>query len=199
MNCKDTAQSGRVIGMSIEQALEELKKYADEFTQVGDATQAISTNKDDFLHKFAKVNQYYKYVVNNSEIMSDEWFMAVDIISDIATNNPSLEEWVEQMTKPAQEKTQIKSQDSFPIDTTTISGPIESLVSEVNNMQYWDSDHIEDIEWQLQAYQKRLISNQSSFEPNVYQSLMDDINATLNKIGRFNNMLNSEAMDGKKM
>lgn len=193
------AQSGRVIGMSIEQALEELKKYADEFTQVGDATQAISTNKDDFLHKFAKVNQYYKYVVNNSEIMSDEWFMAVDIISDIATNNPSLEEWVEQMTKPAQEKTQIKSQDSFPIDTTTISGPIESLVSEVNNMQYWDSDHIEDIEWQLQAYQKRLISNQSSFEPNVYQSLMDDINATLNKIGRFNNMLNSEAMDGKKM
>lgn len=185
--------------MSIEQALEELKKYADEFTQVGDATQAISTNKDDFLHKFAKVNQYYKYVVNNSEIMSDEWFMAVDIISDIATNNPSLEEWVEQMTKPAQEKTQIKSQDSFPIDTTTISGPIESLVSEVNNMQYWDSDHIEDIEWQLQAYQKRLISNQSSFEPNVYQSLMDDINATLNKIGRFNNMLNSEAMDGKKM
>ena len=199
MNCKDTAQSGRVIGMSIEQALEELKKYADEFTQVGDATQAISTNKDDFLHKFAKVNQYYKYVVNNSEIMSDEWFMAVDIISDIATNNPSLEEWVEQMTKPAQEKTQIKSQDSFPIDTTTISGPIESLVSEVNNMQYWDSDQIEDIEWQLQAYQKRLISNQSSFEPNVYQSLMDDINATLNKIGRFNNMLNSEAMDGKKM
>ena len=199
MNCKDTAQSGRVIGMSIEQALEELKKYADEFTQVGDATQAISTNKDDFLHKFAKVNQYYKYVVNNSEIMSDEWFMAVDIISDIATNNPSLEEWVEQMTKPAQEKTQIKSQDSFLIDTTTISGPIESLVSEVNNMQYWDSDHIEDIEWQLQAYQKRLISNQSSFEPNVYQSLMDDINATLNKIGRFNNMLNSEAMDGKKM
>ena len=131
------AQSGRVIGMSIEQALEELKKYADEFTQVGDATQAISTNKDDFLHKFAKVNQYYKYVVNNSEIRSDEWFMAVDII--------------------------------------------------------------EDIEWQLQAYQKRLISNQSSFEPNVYQSLMDDINATLNKIGRFNNMLNSEAMDGKKM
>ena len=40
--------------MPIEQALEELKKYAHEFTQVGNAKQAISTNKDDFLHKWQK-------------------------------------------------------------------------------------------------------------------------------------------------
>ena len=43
-----------------------------------------------------------------------------------------------------------------------------------------------------------LISNQSSFEPNVYQSLIDDINAALDKIGRFNSMLNSETMEGIK-
>ena len=184
--------------MPIEQALEELKKYAQEFTQVGDAKQAIATNKDEFLHKWAKVNQYFKYIVNNTKGMSDEWFTAVDIISDIAIDNPSLEEWIEPIIEPKQQKTQTQSQNSSTIDTATISGPIESLISEVNNLQHWDPEHIGDIEWQLQEYQKMLISNQSSFEPNIYQSLMDDINAALNKIVRFNNILNSETMEGIK-
>ena len=35
--------------MSIEQALEELKKYARDFANVGDAKQAIQNNKEDFL------------------------------------------------------------------------------------------------------------------------------------------------------
>lgn len=86
--------------MPIEQALEELKKYVQEFIQVGDAKQAIVTNKDDFLHKWAKVNQYYKYIVNNAKGMSNELFTAVDIISDIAIDNLSLKEWIEQMIEP---------------------------------------------------------------------------------------------------
>lgn len=45
--------------MPMEQALKELEKYAQKFAQVGDAKQVISTNKDDFLHKWTKVNQYY--------------------------------------------------------------------------------------------------------------------------------------------
>lgn len=181
--------------MSIEQALKELKKYAQEFTQVGDAKKAIATNKDDFLHKWSKVNQYYKYIVNNTKGMSDEWFMAVDIISDITIINPSLEEWIEQMLEPKQQKTQEQSQNSFTINTATISDSIESLISDINNMQNWDPDHIENIEWQLQEYQKMLISNQNSFGPNLYQSLIDDINIALTKIGKFNNMINSETME----
>ena len=184
--------------MPIEKALEELKKYAKEFASVGDAKRAIQNNKEDFLHKLGKVNQYYKYVINNTKGMSDEWFMAVDILADITIDNPSLEEWVEQMIEPKHEKTQTQSQGNVSVDTATISGPIESLVSEVKNMQHWDPDHIGDVEWQLQEYQKMLISNQSSFEPNVYQSLMDDINAALDKIHKFNNMLNSETMEGIK-
>ncbi len=146
-----------MIIVPIEQALEELKKYAYEFTQVGDAKKAISTNKEDFLHKWAKVNQYYKYVVNNAKNMSDEWFMAIDIISDITIDNPSFDEWIEQMVAPTKQKTQIKSQNSLTVDTATISGSIESLISEVNSMQHWDPDHIGDIEWQLQEYQKILM------------------------------------------
>ena len=184
--------------MPIEQALEELKKYAKEFAVVGDAKQAIQTNKDDFLHKWAKVNQYYKYVINNTKSMSDEWWMATEIISDIAVDNPSLDEWVEQMTISNHKKTQSQSQTKDSIDPATISGPIESLISEVKNMQNWDPEHIEDIEWQLQAYRNKLISNSNLFEPNVSQSLIDDIDASLSKIAQFNSMINSDLMEGIK-
>ncbi len=56
--------------MTVEQALEELKKYAQEFAEIGDAKQAISNNKEEFLHRWSKVNQYYKYVINNTEGMN---------------------------------------------------------------------------------------------------------------------------------
>ena len=184
--------------MPIEQALEELRKYAKEFTNVGDVKQSIQNNKEDFLHKWAKVNQYYKYVINNTKALSDEWFMAVDIISDVVYDNPSLEEWIQQILEPKHDKVQTQSQGNMSIDTATISGPRESLVSEVKNMQSWDPEQIGDIEWQLQEYQRKLLSNQSSFEPNVYNSLMSDINAALNKIGRFNSMLESDLMEDIK-
>ena len=184
--------------MPIDQALEELKKYAKEFASVGDAKQAIQNDKEDFLHKWGKVNQYYKFIINNTKGMSDERFMAVDIISDISIDNPSLEEWVEQMIEPKHEKTQTQSQGNMTVDTATISGPIESLVSEVKNMQHWDPDHIGDVEWELQEYRQKLLENQSLFDSNVYQSLMNDINAALHKIQGFYNIINSESMEGIK-
>ncbi|UKI27192.1 MAG: hypothetical protein L6V91_00445 [Bacilli bacterium] len=95
--------------MSIEQALEELKKYARDFANVGDAKQAIQNNKEDFLHKWTKVMQFYKYIIENVKSMSDEWFMAVDILSDVSVDNPSLEEWVQQIIEPKNEKTQTQS------------------------------------------------------------------------------------------
>lgn len=184
--------------MSIEQALEELKKYAQEFSKVGDAKQAIASNKDEFLHKWAKVNQYYKYIMNNTKAMSDEWFMAIDIISDISMDNPSLEEWIEKIVEPKQEKTKTQSQNNVTMDASAISSQIESIVSEVKNMHSWDPDYIGDIEWQLQEYKKMLQSYQSSLDKNAYQNLMNEINISLNKIGKFNNMLNSETMEDIK-
>ena len=184
--------------MPIEQALEELKKYAKEFASVGDAKQAIQNDKEDFLHRWGKVNQYYKYVINNTKSMSDDWWTAMEIITDIVEENPSLDEWAKQMTVSSPKKTQTQSQNKDSIDLAAISGPIESLVSEVQSMQHWDPNHIGDVEWQLQQYRGKLLENKNSFEPNVYQSLMNGINAALDKIGRFNSMINSEAMEDIK-
>lgn len=178
--------------MTIEQALEELKKYAQEFAKIGDAKQAISNNKEEFLHRWSKVNQYYKYVVNNTKGMSDEWFAAIDIISDIAVDNPSLEEWIQQMLESKNEKIHTQSKTETSIDISKVIGTIESLTSEVMSMQSWDPNHIGDIKWQLQEYQELLTSNQSLLEPNAYQSLMNDITTALDKISKFENMLKSE-------
>lgn len=184
--------------MLIEEALEKLKIYAQELTKVGDAKQAIKVNKEEFLDKWAKVNQYYKYIVKNTKGMSDEWFMAVDIITDITSDNPSLEEWIDLIIDPKHQNNKTQSYNDTIIDTGAISRSIESIVTEVKNMQLFDEDQIGDIEWQLQEYQNKLISNQGLFEPNVYQSLMDDINEALNKIDKVNNMFNSNLMEDLK-
>lgn len=181
--------------MTIEKALEELKKYAKEFTEVGDAKQAIKNDKDGFLHKFIKVNQYYKYIIRNVKDVNDEFFAAVNIVGDISFNNPSLDEYVNIIIGVDSKNNQKQSQNIESVDTDRIYGIIESLVTEVKNMVYWDPNEIGDIEWQLQKYQKILMENQSSFDPNVYQSLMDDIDAALGKIGKFNDMVNSDAME----
>ena len=63
-----------------------------------------------------------------------------------------------------------------------------------------EENEISDISWKLNECKNMLISNQSSFEPSTYSSLMEDINNTLEKINRFNNMVNSNNMDDiKKM
>ena len=186
--------------MPIEQALKELERYAQEFTNIGDAEQAIQTNKDAFLSKWAEVNRYFKYVVNNVEFRSPEWIEALEIVSDIADDNPSLGEWVDMIVVPKEEKTATQSHDNTSIDTTVISNNIEAIISELNSMQQWNPDHIDDLEWKLQEYQDYLVSNQNAFDQNLYQSLMRDIDVALNKISKFYAMLNSETMEGiKKM
>ena len=183
--------------MLVEQAVEDLKKYAEDFTKVGDAQQAINANKDEFIHKWAKVMQYYKYICDHCEALSKEFLDAVDILADIACENPSLKEWVEQIIHP--EKKQVQSQTKENIDTSALSSRIDSLVSEIKNMRSWDPDEIGDIEWQLQECQKMLVSNQNAFSSNAYQSLMSDINMALGKIDSFNKMLNSDVMQSMKI
>ncbi|UKI57578.1 MAG: hypothetical protein L6V81_09755 [Clostridium sp.] len=91
--------------------------------------------------------------MNNSKDMSDEWFAAIDIVGDIAFDNPSLEKWVEQIIEPSKEKAQVQTGPS--IDTATILKDVESLTSEIRNMQSWDPEHIDSIDKQLQEYQKK--------------------------------------------
>lgn len=182
--------------MPIEQALEELKKRAQDFAAISDVNKTIKENKDEFIHKWKEVYQYYKYIVDNVEFSGEIWSKATKIITDISIDNPDLEEWIDLAVERAHSKPNpqaTRSTDAF--DPATISGPIESLITEVNSMQYFDPNNVGDIEWQLREYQQRLMANQNLFDPNVYQSLMDGINASLHKIAVFNDITTSKVED----
>lgn len=170
--------------MDFKLALKQLKIYADEFTKIQDPEYEIKNNEAEFMEKLQKIKQYFIYIITKSEIGSDEWHEACDIIGDIEFKNPKLEKWIELILNPDSEKTQ-----SEEIDTTEITGPIESLINEIKNMQTWNTDHVDDIEWELQNYKEKLIENQNAFEPDVFHSYMDDIDATLNKINLFKNTI----------
>ncbi len=90
--------------MSTEEILNELRKYAEEFENLGDANTAIKNNKEDFLAKWAKLNQYYNYALKNIKTMSDEWFTAIDIVDDISYRNPSLSEWIDKIISQSNDK-----------------------------------------------------------------------------------------------
>lgn len=183
--------------MSSEQALEELKKYAQEFAAVGDAKEAIAADKAGFLHKWTKVMQYYRHICRQEKGVTMLFLDAVDVVDDIKYDNPSLEDWVMQIISPPQNtKEKTTSQSSPSIDTSALASRVDSYVTEVRTMQSWDPERIGDIAWQLEECQKTLLANQSSFSPQLFDSLMADINASLDKIGRFNNMLNSDVMEG---
>ncbi len=175
--------------MPLDKALEELEKYAKDLSSIGDAKQFMKANKEAFISKWAKVNQYYLYIMNNTQGMSDEFFRAIEIVSDISYNNPSLEEWVEMITKPVNSKTQTE-------DALAFKGSIEALISEVRDMRYWDTQNVSEIKWELEEYLKKLKENRNLFEFYEYQGLLNNINATLDKIGMFEEMVNSNLMQG---
>ncbi len=186
--------------MPLEQALEELRKYAQDFASVGDAKEAIKKNKDAFLHKWIKVMQYYRYIERESKFMGEAWIDAVDILADIYCDNHSLEEWVDLIIDPKRDKQQEKAQtqEETSFDTSVFANEVEACVSEIMDMQGWDPDNVHDIEEELTELKDTLLAKRSSFSPTMFQSLMDDIDASLGKISKFNDMLNSEAMESIK-
>lgn len=188
--------------MEIAEALKQLTQYANEFAQIGDANEAVKNNREEFLHRWTKVMQYYRFIISRVEEMSEEWFDAIDILTDIYDDNPSLKDWVLDIIEPKRMKIERKdnknSQRDESIDTASLSNKIDSLVTEINSMQSWDEDKVDDIAWQLREYQEQLKANQSDFEPGVFASLLADSNAALNKIERFTTMLSSETFENLK-
>ena len=177
--------------MPVDKALEELEKYALDFANIGDAKQAIKNNKDEFLHKWIKVLQYYSYVIARTVSMSDEWFKAVDILSDIIIKNPSLKKWVYRIMDPKYEENQVQSKSTSTVNIASFLASVDTLIGEVKNMQSFDANQIEEIEWQLYEYQKMVDVYQKLLGPDLYQRLMSDIKAALIKINQFNDIIES--------
>lgn len=73
--------------MKVEDALIELEKYAKEFENIKEPKE---TSKDELLHKYIKVYQYFSYIIQKVEKYGEQWIEAFGIVTDIAYNNPKL-------------------------------------------------------------------------------------------------------------
>ena len=80
--------------MKVEDALTELEKYAKDFENIEDPTKI---SKDELLHKYIKVHQYFSYIIQKAEKGSWYWLEAFGVVTDIAYNNPKLRSWVDDM------------------------------------------------------------------------------------------------------
>lgn len=183
--------------MDMDQALDELKKYAKELTNIGDANQAAKNDKDRFIHLFAKVYQYYNYIEKNAGKNMNVFMDAVDVMADIPIYNPSLQEWMDLMMGSKKQNTNNKSvtNQNEDVDLSHIRGPIESILSEIKNMQGWDQDKMGDLEWELNKYRQMLVANKDLFEPSLYNTYLDEIDAALAKIGKTNKVINNDIDD----
>ncbi len=166
--------------------LEELRKNAEELAKVGDASIAFKTDQKSFLNKWSKVEACYRFVSKKGDF--PEIAEAIMILDKMKSINPSLKSYTDIIiNNPFDEFESTNSENT--IDTSMVSKKIEELVSSIQNMHQWDTEEIEEIEYQLNDYRELLMSNQSLFEPTIYQELMSNINAALFKIERFNKMV----------
>lgn len=174
--------------MQVETALEELEFMVGEISNIDDFEDYIANNKEEFVYKWAKINQYYKYVIYNTDLVSDEGFMAIAIISDLAALKPSLGKWVDLMIEPKKNRKQIKLCNYETVDFEGISTFVQSIEEEVRGIVQWEDDHIIDVQNQLEQCQRTVMNNKSYFDINSYQDIMDSISYSLERINRFNRM-----------
>lgn len=101
--------------MTVEQALEELKRCADEFAMMQDSI----NNHEKFLNSFGKVYDYFEYITNNTENdpneaeFDDRWLEACDIVDNISRKNPNLEKWSEKIMTLSGKDDNISTEKSF--------------------------------------------------------------------------------------
>ena len=172
--------------MSIEEAVEKLQGFADEFAKIGDAKEEYRNNPDAFMHKWVQVMQYYDWCTRQN-MDSTQRMIALSTVMEIAEDNPSLKAWVDQIIDIGK-----KNQGQEPtekVDPSAVISLTHTLINELNTMNGWDTEKAADIEWKLQKLQEKAKENQSYFDPNQYANLMDTINAALGKITNTNSKL----------
>ncbi len=169
--------------MPMEEALEELKKYAHDFELVGDAKFAIQSNKDSFIHKWSMVMKYFNYISDNTPPLSPQTREAIAILTGVIRVNPSLNDWIGRIISPDK----YKNNSSFNV--SLLYAKIDDLIDSLNAGISWDSEKATNAIQQLEYYKSQVESNKSSIDANQYRKIMNDINVEIYRINRKNQEL----------
>lgn len=188
--------------MTIEQALDELRKCANELSQIGNVDLYRQTNNRDFLIKWTTLRTLYQNIVKHENDITDVLYEAADIVVNVGDLNPSIRRYIDSLSGNIRSKKETKNNSveskNEVFDASALGGKIESYISQIRDMQFYDPDELGDIEWALEHFKGQLNESKSYFEPQVYQSLIDDIDSSLAEIAQYNNIINSDLMEGIK-
>lgn len=169
------------VKQSYEELLDQLKKYANDFAAIGDWKAIWKNDSNKVLEKYAKVVQYYKYIIKNFKD-SNKQIEAMEVVDDILDINPSLELFVDRLLFPE------KNQEMF--NSNALINKIEAYTSEIHDMKRWDPEEVKDIRWILEKCKKELLEHKSLFDDQKYNYLMNQINSALEKISKFFKTIN---------
>lgn len=178
------------IKISTEQAIAELEKYVNDIVNIDDLKEYIKVNRLDFIQKWSMVNQFYKYIIYHTDSLDDNVIKAIDLISDLAAQQPLLGKMVSIMINPKRENEKDNDQEKNAGLIESDIEYIESLASEIQNMPQWDIARVNYIKQKLNEYQEKIMINRSFFEVDVYENLMGSVCSALAKIDRINGIFN---------
>ena len=171
--------------MPMEEALEELKKYAHDFELIGDAKFAIQNDKDLFIHKWSMVMKYFNYISINTPPLSPQTREAIAILTSVSMANPSLNDWIGRIISPSKyDNTNNKS-----FNVSLLYSKIDSLIDSLNTGISWDSEKANNAIQQLENYKSLVESNKSSIDAIQYRKIMNEINVEIYRINRKNQQL----------
>ena len=171
--------------MPMEEALEELKKYAHDFELVGDAKLAIQNDKDLFIHKWSMVMKYFKFISDNTPPLSPQTREAISILTGVSRANPSLNDWIGRIISPSK----YNSTNNSSFNVSLLYSKIDDLIDSLNTGISWDSEKANNVIQELEEYKSLVESNKSSIDDNQYRKIMNEINVEIYRINSKNQQL----------
>lgn len=163
--------------MSIEEALVELRKRADDFTKVGDAKEAQGKDKEGFLILYRRVLQYFNYISHSKDKTPDQLLEAYEIIGDISTNNPSLKEWTDLIIGD-------KNKEKEQVDLDEVYNAVGELFDEVDNMVGFDTNRVQLIIESLEHYKKVIQDHINEADEEEAEMILESIDIEINGLNR---------------
>ena len=153
------------------QLLSELTKYTQDMASVGNIKDYIQVNRQDCVHKLAKVIQYRDYIANHCGAFTKA--SARKIMQEMIAQNPSLDKVFNQKSKTQEKQT---------FDTRGISSRIEQIRDRISSMRGIDTEELESCKSDLLSCNEELKRYRSSMKNGDFIRLHNDVCVILHRI-----------------
>lgn len=171
--------------MNVDELLIKLKELSEKLSNIGDVSKFTREEFINFVDQWADLYAIYDDIMHSG---ADFFTLldALDVVDNIAINNPSLSGFVEDLINSKETDNLIEDNNNLgnTFDPNVLTQKIDNLVFELKNGQAWDSERIVQIENTLRQYSEELEIYKSSFSSEEFNRLQTNIRVTIEHINR---------------